>query len=79
MHLITEKLSKGRYVTYFPVRLGYASTVQKVQGATVPHVTIWLDAAGCRAAAYVAMSRVEYDDNYLIAGAVCTKHFVPAH
>ncbi len=32
-----------------------------------------------RAAAYVAMSRVQYDKDYLIAGPVCPRHFVPAH
>ena len=63
----------------FPVRLGYASTVPKVQGMTLPHVTLWLDHPGCRAAAYVAMSRVQKDEDYLIAGLVSPKHFVPAH
>ncbi|CAE7266829.1 PIF1 [Symbiodinium sp. CCMP2592] len=46
---------------------------------TLPHVTLWLDHAGCRAAAYVALSRVQKDEDYLIAGLVGTKHFVPAH
>ncbi|CAE7468115.1 unnamed protein product [Symbiodinium sp. KB8] len=79
VYMVTHELDDGRKVAAFPVRLGYASTVPKVQGMTLPHVTIWLDHPGCRAAAYVAMSRVQTDADYLIAGLVSTKHFVPAH
>ena len=61
-----------------PVRLGYAGTVQRIQGMTLEHVTLWLDRAGCRAAGYVALSRVQYDKDYLIAGLVAPRHFVPA-
>ena len=43
------------------------------------HVTLCLDHAGCRAAAYVALSRVQKDEACLIAGLVGIKHFVPAH
>ncbi len=78
VHLYTEDVEGHGRVTYFPVRLGYACTVQKVQGATLDHITLWLDVPGCRAAAYVALSRVEYDANYLIGGVVCPRHFVPA-
>lgn len=45
---------------------------------TLPHITLWLDKAGCRAAAYVAMSRVQHDEDYLIAGNVSPAHFIPA-
>ena len=79
VHPYTEQLDDGRKVTSFPVRLGYACTVQKVQGMTLDHITLWLDAAGCRAAAYVALSRVQRDTDYLIGGKVSPKHFVPAH
>ena len=79
IHLITEELPDGRKVTCLPVRLGYACTVPKVQGMTLEHITLWLDAAGCRAAAYVAMSRVQDDKDYLIGGKVGTRHFIPAH
>jgi ATP-dependent exoDNAse (exonuclease V) alpha subunit len=79
VHPYTEDVEGYGRVTYFPVRLGYACTVQKIQGSTLPHITIWLDVPGCRAAAYVAMSRVQYDKEYLIAGTVCPRHFVPAH
>ena len=62
----------------YPVRVGYASTVYKVQGMTLDHVTIWLDRAGARAAGYVALSRVKADSDYLIAGRVTRAHFAPA-
>ena len=79
IHPYTEQLEDNRKVTSYPVRLGYACTVQKVQGMTLPHITLWLDAPGCRAAAYVALSRVQRDEDYLIGGGVSRKHFVPAH
>ena len=79
VHMVGHELEDGRRVTCFPVRLGYACTIPKVQGMTLPHVTIWLDTIGCRAAAYVAMSRVQRDEEYLIAGGPLTpRHFAPA-
>ena len=30
---------------YYPIRLGYASTIMKFQGSTLDHATIWLDVA----------------------------------
>ena len=77
--MVCNELDDGRKVSCFPVRAGYASTIPKVQGMTVPHITIWLDSIGCRAAAYVAMSRVKTDEDYLIAGGPLTvRHFMPA-
>jgi len=76
--MVCHELEDKRRVSCFPVRLGYACTIPKVQEMTLPHVTIWLDCICCRAAAYIAMSRVATDDNYVIAGAVTPKHFVPA-
>ena len=78
VHLVTEDVKGCGRVTYFPMRLGYASTVQRIQGMTLDHITLWLDRAGCRAAAYVAMSRVCYDTDYLIAGKIHPRCFVPA-
>jgi hypothetical protein len=75
---VTDKVGTFK-VSCFPVRVGYAGTIQRLQGMTLPHVTVYLDRPGCRAAAYVAMSRVQYDSDYLIAGAVHPRHFVPAH
>ena len=48
------------------------------QGAELPHVTIWLDRPGQRAAAYVAMSRVRRDKDYKFGGKYKRKHFLPA-
>ena len=78
VHIVTHELEDGRRVACFPARLGYACTVPKVQGMTLAHITLWLDRAGCRAAAYVALSRVQRDEDYAIAGAVSTGHFIPA-
>ena len=63
-------------VSFFPIRLGYASTIDKVQGATLPHITLWLDVIR-KAAGHVGLSRVEYDDRYLIGGTITRKHFLP--
>ncbi|CAK8991184.1 ATP-dependent DNA helicase PIF1 (DNA repair and recombination helicase PIF1) [Durusdinium trenchii] len=78
VHLYTEEIQDHGNVTSFPIRLGYATTIPKIQGATVPHITVWLDRPGCRAAAYVALSRVERAAHYLIAGKARPAHFVPA-
>ena len=53
---------------HYPFRLGYASTLHKVQGATLEHITLWLDIPNMPAAAYVALSRVEYDANWRFVG-----------
>ena len=63
--------------TFFPIRLGYACTIYKMQGATLPHVTIWIDHPS-RACAYVAMSRVRKDSDYLFGGVYRREHFMPA-
>lgn len=77
---IFERL-EGRpgVVAYYPVRVGYAGTVHKIQGQTLQHVTLYLDVPGCPAAGYVALSRVSYDNEYLIAGPVVPRSFTPAH
>ena len=72
-----DQLPSGR-VVYFPLRVGYAGTIYKYQGAELPHVTLWLDRPGCPAAGYVALSRVKYDKDYLIGGVVTVDDFVPA-
>ena len=65
--------------TYYPFRLGYASTLHKVQGATLEHVTLWLDVRNMPAAAYVALSRVEWDANWRFVGNPSVHHFTPAN
>ncbi|OLQ05723.1 hypothetical protein AK812_SmicGene11056 [Symbiodinium microadriaticum] len=67
-----------RRVTYLPLRLGYATTLQKIQGATLEHITVWLDVPNVEAAAYVALSRVQYDENWRFMGHVTRHHFTPA-
>ena len=67
-----------RRATYLPLRLGYAVTLQKVQGATMDHVTIWLDVANVEAAGYVALSRVRRDADWRFIGHVTPHHFTPA-
>ena len=65
-------------IVHFPFRLGYANTLHKVQGATLKHITLWLDVANMPAAAYVALSRVEYDDHWRFVGDPGVHHFTPA-
>jgi len=65
-------------VTFYPVRLGYATTLMKVQGATLDHVTIWLDTPEIEAAGYVALSRVRRDADWKFVGQLAAAHFRPA-
>ena len=65
-------------VVHFPFRIGYASTLHKVQGATLKHITLWLDVRNMPAAAYVALSRVEYDAHWQFIGDPGVHHFTPA-
>ena len=65
-------------VAYLPLRLGYATTLQKIQGATLDHATIWLDAANIEAAGYVALSRVRRDADWRFLGHLTPHHFTPA-
>lgn len=57
-----------------PLRVGYATTLQKIQGATLDHATIWLDVANIEAAGYVALSRVRRDADWRFLG-----HLTPHH
>ena len=77
VHQYTDPNPDAQNASLYPVRLGYASTIYKMQGAELPHVTIYLDIPGQRAAAYVAMSRVKTNDDYLFGGHYTRKHFVP--
>ena len=64
--------------TFLPMRLGYAATLQKLQGATLDHATIWLDVANVEAAGYVALSRVRKDADWRFMGHMTPHHFTPA-
>ena len=74
----TDVPKNQRPVTYYPIRVGYAGTIHKYQGATLSHVTLWLDRKHTKAAAYVALSRVARDEDYLIGGVVTADYLIPA-
>ena len=65
-------------LTYYPLKAGYADTIMKYQGAELDHVTAYLDAEGVPGAAYTALSRVSYGDDFRIGGVVKPAHFQPA-
>jgi hypothetical protein len=64
--------------TFLPLRLGYATTLHKIQGATLAHLTLYLDVPNIEAAAYVALSRVQYDVQWRFVGSMTRHHFTPA-
>ena len=76
--LMVHPWTSPAYKVHYPFRLGYASTLHKVQGATLKHITVWLDVANMPAAAYVALSRVEYDSSWQFVGDPTVHHFTPA-
>ena len=65
---LTEDMEDGGCITCYPARPGYASTIHKLQGAELAHVTIWLDVKHFKAGGYVALSRVQRDTDYLLGG-----------
>ena len=64
-------------LVYFPCRLGYCTTVHKVQGDEFPFIIIYLDTANMPAVGYTALSRVKNGQSYLIGGKVTPEHFSP--
>ena len=74
----TDVPKNHRPVTYYPIRVGYAGTIHKYQGATLSHVALWLDRKHTKPAAYVALSRVARDEDYLIGGVVTADYLLPA-
>ena len=62
---------------HYPIRAGYASTIMKFQGATLPHVTVFLDCPNVPGAAYTALSRVSLRKNYALGGYLTVDHFTP--
>ena len=66
------------HTTYLPMRPAYANTLLKMQGATLDHLTIYLDVAGVEAAGYVALSRVRRDRDWQFVGDPGVHHFTPA-
>lgn len=64
-------------LVYFPVRLGYCTTVHKVQGDEFDFIIIYLDTAHMPALGYTAMSRVRNARSYLLGGMLTRAHFTP--
>ena len=73
-----DSWGRDNRVVYFPIRPGYATTLMKVQGSTLDHMTLFLDVPNIEAAGYVALSRVEYDDNWQFVGDPTIHHFTPS-
>ena len=65
-------------VVSYPFRLGYATTLMKVQGDELPHATFFFDHWGVEAAGYVALSRVRRDADWRFVGNPTVHHFCPA-
>ena len=65
-------------VTFYPLRPGYSTTLHKVQGATLQHITLWMDKPNVLAAMYVAMSRVQHDRDWRFIGSIGRQHCRPA-
>ena len=63
--------------TYYPVRAAYATTLLKLAGAELPHITYFCDAADVPGAGYTALSRVRTGRDFLLAGWPQKHHFVP--
>ena len=56
------------------MRLGYATTLHKLQGATAEEITLYLDIPDVPGAAYVALSRVRHDRDWRFVGPELTVH-----
>ena len=67
-----------KFAVYFPIRIGYASTIHKAQGGEFKHVTVYMDCEKMPAAGYTALSRVSTSQDYLLGGIITREHFVPA-
>ena len=68
---------RHRSLVYFPIRLGYCSTIAKVQGDEFPFLIIYLDAPNLPAVGYTALSRVRDSDSHLLGGHLTPQHFTP--
>ena len=78
---VTEEktLADGEVVKscFYPIRLGYAVTLHKVQGSTLEYMALWLDQENVAGAAYVALSRVRRDRDWQFFGRLNVAHFTP--
>ena len=75
--LVVYPWTSPERVVHYPIRVGYASTLHKMQGATLDHITLWLDVPNMPAAGYVALSRVRRDADWRFIGSCNTHHFTP--
>ena len=75
---ITRWTDAKKRISYFPIRVGYASTIHKALGGEFKHVTVYMNAPYMPAAGYTALSRVSTSDDYLLGGIIKRRHFVPA-
>ena len=66
------------HMGYYPLRVGYASTILRQAGAELEHVTIYLDVPNAAACAYTALSRVSTLKAIKIGGKITASHFAPA-
>ena len=64
-------------LVYYPIRLGYCTTVHKVQGDEFDFIIIYLDTARMPALGYTALSRVRNARSYLLGGVLTPEHFTP--
>ena len=65
-------------ISYYPIRPGYCSTILKLQGAELDHISVYLDVPKVPGAAYTAISRVRTGKDFLIGGSVADARFTPA-
>ena len=61
----------------YPIQPFYASTIYKIQGMTLPHVTVWFDGMASPGTAYVAISRIKHSDNLLFLRKPRQGDFIP--
>ena len=66
------------HMAFYPLRVGYASTILRMAGAELEHVTVYLDVPDVAAAGYTALSRVKCMSDIKIGGIVSADHFAPA-
>ncbi|CAE7346144.1 PIF1 [Symbiodinium natans] len=64
-------------LVYYPLRLGYCSTIAKVQGDEFSFIIIYLDVPNLPAVGYTALSRVKDAQSYLLGGVLTPEHFTP--
>ncbi|CAE7352977.1 PIF1 [Symbiodinium sp. CCMP2592] len=64
-------------LVYYPIRLGFCTTVHKVQGDEFDFIIVYLDTAGMPAVGYTALSRVRNARSYLLGGMLTREHFTP--